>query len=152
MNERRAVSLAIARPEDAVALAAILSDWVAGAAWMPRLHDHGDDRLFCDHLIATQRVFVARDPRVLGFLALDEDVVTALYLAPGTRGRGIGVMLLDAARTDRARLHLWTYSANRDAIRFWSREGFRLIATTEGGDGGDGLPDLHMEWRRGEAR
>lgn len=150
MSDQRPVTIDLGRPEDAVALGAILSDWVTGAAWMPRLHDHGDDRLFCEHLIATQQVLVARDPRVLGFLARDDEVVTALYLAPGVRGRGIGTMLLDAARDGMPRLHVWTYSANRGAIRFWSREGFRLIATTEGGDEGDGLPDLHMEWRAGE--
>lgn len=140
-----------ARPEDAAAMGKVLSDWIDTTPWMPRLHSFEEDRRFCAGLIATQQVLVARGPGVEGFLSCDGLCVTCLYLAQGARGRGLGARLMDAAKAGRDRLVVWTFAANPGAIRFYQREGFRIIATTEGDGNEEGMPDVQLEWQRERA-
>ncbi len=142
------IAITPAQPEDAAAIGTILADWIDATPWMPRLHSVEEDRRFCAGLIATQKVLVARGPQVLGFLSCDWPVVTCLYLAAGSRGQGVGARLMAAAKEGRDRLEVWTFAANPGAIRFYQRERFRIIATTEGDGNEEGMPDVQLAWQR----
>ncbi len=142
------IAITTAHPEDAAAIGRVLSDWIDTTPWMPRLHTVEEDHRFCANLIATQRVLVARGPQVLGFLSCDGLLVTCLYLDAESRGRGVGARLMDAAKEGRDRLAVWTFAANPGAIRFYQREGFRIIATTEGDGNEEAMPDVQLEWQR----
>ncbi|WP_299812931.1 GNAT family N-acetyltransferase [uncultured Jannaschia sp.] len=135
-----------ARSEDAPACAAIRNDWIDATPWMPRVHPPDDvARHYRESVLPEQRVFVAEhDSRIEGFVAVaaDGETVSALYLAPEARGRGIGPTLLEAVREGAQRL--WTFQANAGAQRFYRREGFREIRRTEG-DNEEGLPDILFE-------
>ncbi|SHI58703.1 GNAT family N-acetyltransferase [Wenxinia saemankumensis] len=133
-----------ARSEDAPAIAAILGGWVRETGWMPRLHSADEDLHFARHLVRTQDVLVAGNPPQ-GFLARNGEDVTALYLAPGARGRGTGRALLDAAKAESPRLALWTFAANAGARAFYAREGFTQIGGTPG-ENDEGLPDIRLQW------
>lgn len=140
------MSLRPAAPEDAPALARILGDWVRETGWMPVLHTREEDRGFVALLIEGTAVTVADlDGVPVGFLARDGAVVTALYLAPGARGQGLGRALLDAAKAAAPCLELWVFEANAGARRFYAREGFRAVARTDGANE-EGLPDIRLRW------
>ena len=141
----------------AEACAAILDGWIEETAWMPRLHDLESIRWFVGEvLLGGQHVWVAFErARPVGFIALEaapgEDgsapVVSALYLAPDARGRGIGRRLLEEAkRAAPGGLELWTFQANEDARRFYAREGFTERRRTDG-ENEERLPDVLMGWR-----
>lgn len=145
-----AISPAMA--DDAPALAALLSDWVAETPWMPRLFSRSEDLAFISRTIAAAEVVVARDRtgRALGFLARAGEEVQGLHVAAPVRECGVGSALLDRAKQGRERLSLWTFQANAGARRFYARHGFVEVATTED-DNPEKLPDVQMIWTRAEA-
>lgn len=145
--------LAPARPGDARPLARILGDWARETPWMPDLRDRDEDRAVLTRLIRETEVTTLRDWRgPVGFLALADCEVHALYLAPHVRGRGLGKRLLDAAKSRRARLELWAFQANAAARRFYAREGFEPVRFTNGEGNDEKLPDVRMAWTRETGR
>ena len=141
------MSVRRAEPGDAVALGAVLSDWIDATVWMPRLHSRDDDRDFVGRLI--ERCDVWTDDEARGFLARSGQEVTALYVARSARRHGLGRRLLEAAKEGQETLSLWTFQINADAIRFYEREGFREVKRTNGADNDEGLPDVRMMWEAG---
>lgn len=129
---------------DAEACAGILNDWIDATSWMPRIHPRDDVvRHYRETVLRGRRVMLAgTDGACDGFVAADGETVTALYLAPAARGRGLGPALLDAVRDGPQRL--WTFAANADARRFYAREGFVETRRTTGNNE-EGLPDILLE-------
>lgn len=138
-----------ARSADARRLGAILWDFVEGADWMPRRQSLAEDVGFCGRLIDRGLVTVAEaDCRVAAFLAREDHLVRALYVAGGYRGRGLGKALLDEAKAACPDLDLWTFQRNTGAQRFYLREGFVEQDRTAGEGNSEGLPDIRYCWKR----
>lgn len=140
-----------ARPGDAHACGAIMSDWVDETQWMPRIHTRAQNRGFLSDLIARGWVIVARRCATpVGFLARDGGEIHALYLARSARGQGLGRDLLDRAREQAKEsgqgLGLWCYQANEAACGFYLREGFREEARSDGAGNDAHLPDIRYTW------
>ncbi len=96
-----------------------------------------------------QQVLVAEDEEgvVAGYLALEKDLVTGLYVRAGYRRRGFGSALLEAAKIGAPwGLRLWVFQPNKEAIRFYRRHGFRTLRETDGRDNDEKVPDLLMGW------
>jgi ubiquinone/menaquinone biosynthesis C-methylase UbiE/GNAT superfamily N-acetyltransferase len=99
-------------------------------------------------MIPILETWVAVDAgRIVGLLALEDDWVGQLYLAPDRTGEGIGAELLSLAKAKRpAGLQLWAFQSNVRAIAFYERHGFVAEAWTDG-DNEEGAPDVRMRWR-----
>jgi GNAT superfamily N-acetyltransferase len=142
-------SITDADAADVAALARIIGDWVRETGWMPVLHSREEDEGFVAGLLETHRVRVARrGADRLGFLARQGGKVQALHVAAGSRGLGIGKALLDEVKAVEPTVALWTFQANHHALAFYTRESFSEAARTGGGDTDEGLPDVHLIWRR----
>ncbi|MEV8467117.1 GNAT family N-acetyltransferase [Fluviibacterium sp. DFM31] len=138
-----------ARPEDAPAMAEILTDWLTRTPWLPNLHTPQQNRAFCGKLIDQKAVTVAeQDQHVVGFLAQRAAEIDALYVAQGAWRQGIGHALLSAAKAKHARLELWTFQANLEARAFYACEGFFELRRTDGQDNDEKLPDIRFAWER----
>ncbi|WP_198671040.1 GNAT family N-acetyltransferase [Oceanibium sediminis] len=135
-----------ATPGDAPACAAILREWIAETPWFPRAHPPEAEEGVLAQKIARETVLVSGAP-VQGFVALDGEYVSCLYVARAMRGRGLGQRLLAAAKARRPALRLWTFAANTGAQAFYEREGFRAVRRTDGADNAEGLPDIEYRWR-----
>ncbi len=61
-----------------------------------------------------------------GFMAMVDDYVAALFIAPKFQRRGVGTRFLDIAKRMKRTLCLNVYARNRGAIRFYERCGFRI--------------------------
>lgn len=81
---------------------------------------------------------------VTGFISLVGEWVCALFVAPEKQGRGIGKALLKHAKALRRRLSLKVYKANKKAILFYEKNGFRAIG--EEIDEHTGCLQVLMEW------
>ena len=130
-------------------MAAILQGWLVDTPWMPVLHTLADTETFCMHLTKTAECWVVEEAgRVSGFLARDKDWVTALYLAPEARDRGMGAALLAQAKAGCDALQLWCFQSNEGARRFYERHGFVAEELTDGAGNDEKLPDIRFVWRR----
>ncbi|WP_127115381.1 GNAT family N-acetyltransferase [Shimia sediminis] len=135
------VRLAVA--SDIGATGTILQDWIEATPWMPVLHTRGETMAFCAGLIAGEAMIVAEEQgKVIGFLAQGGQTIVALYLQADARGRGVGATLLNAAQRSGETLDLWCFQMNRGGQRFYEREGFTTIKTTNGEDNAEGLADI----------
>ena len=135
---------------DAPAVSRILSDWIGETEWMPSVHPIAEQQTFGRLLIDRMTVNVVRDAgETVGFLARKRAWIHSLYLRKDARGRGLGSMLLDQAKTGQQTLNLWTFQANEAARHFYRRHGFVEDQFTDGSGNDENLPDVRMTWKRG---
>ncbi|MCF6234500.1 MAG: GNAT family N-acetyltransferase [Rhodobacteraceae bacterium] len=143
------MKLAAAKPQDAGALAVILSDWIDETPWMPNIHTPEEDRRCLTHLISTCDLIAVRGGGdLLGFMARDGAMIHALYLVPSARGTGLGKRLLDTAKSRSDQLQLWSFQANVGARAFYAREGFQEVEMTDGANNDEKVPDVRLVWAR----
>ncbi|WP_417416499.1 GNAT family N-acetyltransferase [Hoeflea sp.] len=147
------LALRFATASDLPVCAAIINDYIDATEWLPRTIDReAVDALFVPSLLESRTMFVVEEHgEILGYLSMcDDGFVPALYLRPAARGKGVGKMLLDAAKAAHPDgLELTVFERNVDALRFYEREGFqedpgRRDTTTD-----EGIPTLWMCWQGG---
>jgi ribosomal protein S18 acetylase RimI-like enzyme len=101
-----------------------------------------------DVLLGQCRIWVAvRDAELMGYAALDGDMLEDLYLRPDVRRQGIGTLLLDEVRRhspDGVSLHV--FQQNTDARAFYERHGFTVFDTSDGDRNMENLPDMTLRW------
>ena len=69
-------------------------------------------------------VHVARiEGQIVGFIALHDDWLVQLFVAPKSQGQGIGKILLDFAKAQRPQGFQLDTAAESGAVRFYEREG-----------------------------
>ncbi len=134
-------------PGDAAGCAAIMRGWIAETDWFPSRHAAAEDTPFILSKIDRGQVWVADGAeRIAGFVALEEDFLSCLYVDRAHRRRGVGKRLLDHAKALVPGFTLWTFAANDRARRFYLREGLVVTGGTEG-DNEEGLPDIEFTWK-----
>lgn len=64
---------------------------------------------------------------IKGFFSLHEDMLAAIFVAPGYQGEGIGKQMIEKAKTLRTRITLEVYKENQNSVAFYRRCGFNEI-------------------------
>ena len=150
-DDRARIRIRRAERADAAEIATI--QMRARAATMPYLppqrRNHEQVTRWVEDVVLVEcLVWVAvRDAEVLGFAALEGDLLEHLYLRPEFRRQGIGTLLLDEVRQHSpAGLSLYVFQQNTDARAFYARHGFTVAGTTDGERNMERLPDLTLRW------
>lgn len=138
-----------AQISDADTCANILRAWIVETPWMPTLHTEAEDSAYIAVKIKNGWVTLAQAPHIVGFLTLENDYVSSLYVAPDARRLGIGKRLLDNAKKNSSQLSLWTFQANIQARRFYMREDFSEARRTQD-DNEEKMPDVEFVWPAGD--
>lgn len=115
----------------------------------PSTRAEADVRYWVEEIVFKEcRVWLAeQDGEVLGYAALEGDLLDQLYLLPAVRRRGIGTLLLDEVRRHSPEgLSLHVFRQNTDARAFYERHGFTVTATDDGGANMENLPQLTYRW------
>ena len=96
-------------------------------------------------------VLTDEDGRPLGLLGMSADKIEALFLAPESRRRGGGRMLVEHAQSQRpgAPLLVDVNEQNPEACRFYEAMGFRVTGRSELDGQGRPHPLLHMRREAG---
>ncbi|MBR2692404.1 MAG: GNAT family N-acetyltransferase [Aquamicrobium sp.] len=116
--------------------------------WLAGIHTPQEDRLFFEnHVYASCEVWGALDADIVGFIAFREGWVDQLYVLPGYQNRGIGAVLLGAAKATWPTLQLWTFQKNMAARHFYEKHGFTAIRETDGRDNEEREPDILYLWQ-----
>lgn len=140
-----------AKAEDVEAIAALFRRSFGTLSFLPTLHTADEDRAHLAGVVATQDVWVAEeDGRVLGFIALEDDLGTFFYVDPEAHGRGIGTGLFEQARLARpGGFSFWVFQANDRARRFYEKRGCSAVEFTEGEGNEEKEPDVRYAWEPG---
>jgi GNAT superfamily N-acetyltransferase len=134
---------------DADAIADVLSAARAAQPWFPRLHTADDNHRFVsDRLLPENDTYVVEEERgVVGFAAIQGDVLGHLFVHPDAQGRGIGTVLLEhTQRLLPDGFSLWTHQAS-EARAFYEARGLVAVEFTDGDATMEKLPDVRYEWR-----
>ncbi|EPS3402273.1 N-acetyltransferase [Vibrio vulnificus] len=68
------------------------------------------------------------DSKVVGFYALYENKLAAIFVSPAFQGKGIGKQLLSHAKAQRAVLGLSVYKENQASYQFYLSLGFTVVS------------------------
>ena len=115
----------------------------------PQKRDHEQVTQWVRDVLLRQRsVWVAvRDAEIMGYAALDDDMLEHLYLRPDVLRQGIGTLLLDEVRRhspDGVSLHV--FAQNTGARAFYQRHGFDIVDISDGDRNMENLPDMTLRW------
>ena len=86
------------------------------------------------------------DREIWGFIGLNGEYIEGIFISGEMQSQGIGKRLLDFVKTKKTELRLNVYQKNTRAIRFYQREGFKILR--EGMDEATGEKDYEMTWRQ----
>lgn len=86
------------------------------------------------------------DREIWGFIGLNGEYIEGIFVSSEMQPQGIGKRLLDFVKTKKTELRLNVYQKNMRAIRFYQREGFKILR--EGMDEATGEKDYEMTWRQ----
>lgn len=117
-------------------------DFIPAAFWLEQRAAMRDI-----YLPASKSWVYEEDGQLLGFISWYKGSVAALFISPGYQSHGLGRRLLDHLKAHYDRLELTVYAENKQARRFYCRNGFKegeqqLCAHS-------GRPELVMHWQRG---
>ncbi|SCD93717.1 L-amino acid N-acyltransferase YncA [Streptomyces sp. DvalAA-14] len=101
-----------------------------------------------DIVLPRSAVWVARaDEQVVGYAAVEDGVLNALYLLSGVRRQGIGTLLLRRAQAHSpAGLSLFVFQRNTGARAFYAHHGFTVTGSSDGSSNMEHEPDMAMRW------
>ena len=155
MNDGGGTEIRLAGAADAAAIAHI--HMASRAAAMPYLppqrRDHHEVSRWVEEVLLTSchMLVAVRDAEILGFAALDGEMLEHLYLRPDARRQGIGTLLLDEVkRCSPGGVSLHVFQQNTDARAFYEAHGFTVLDTSDGQRNMENLPDMTLRWSPGE--
>lgn len=83
---------------------------------------------------------------VVGFMAIKDEELLALYVHPEFQGAGIGSMLIGLAQHNHRFLYLHVCIRNDEAVRFYQKHGFRPVREIK--EAQTGCDEYLMEYRK----
>ncbi|GGU60138.1 hypothetical protein GCM10010211_26450 [Streptomyces albospinus] len=145
------VEIRPAGPADAAAIAAVHQESrrVTMPYLPPQRRSHGEVTHWIRESVLPRchTVVAARGPEILGYAAVDGDLLDQLYLRPDVRRTGIGSRLLaEAQRHSPGGLTLHVFQLNTGARAFYAHHGFAVVATGDGSGNMENLPQLTLRW------
>jgi len=92
----------------------------------------------------TLRCVKSRQDKIIGFLGVAEQNLEMLFIAPNTRGQGVGKSLLNYAINQLGVIKVDVNEANTQAVGFYHHFGFKTVSRSELDASGKPYPTLHM--------
>ena len=90
-------------------------------------------------------VYVIRNPNVVAFMGLSEDMVEMLFVLPSEKGKGYGSALLNYAFEEKHIRKIDVNEQNTEAYKFYTNRGYHAIAKDEVDAEGKPYPIIHLE-------
>ncbi|MGL4174431.1 MAG: GNAT family N-acetyltransferase [Dermatophilaceae bacterium] len=119
--------------------------------YLPRRYDDERTEAFFTHVVLVRcETWVTEAPEtgeIVGFAALEGEVLEHLYLRPDVRRQGLGSLLLEQVRQARpAGIRLRVFTRNTEARAFYERHGFRQVDSNDGSRNEENEPDMTYAW------
>lgn len=90
-----------------------------------------DNVEFVEKEIPKADIYVAtnKNEKIIGFLGILEGYIAGLFVLFDYQRQGIGDKLIERAKVDFEELSLTVYEKNKQAINFYTKEGFKISET-----------------------
>ena len=137
----------LATPNDSLAMAELAHDIRLDT--VPFIHDIGGIEWYIVNILMprSSSYVYEIDGQVVAWADVHEDWLDQLYCKRGFTGKGIGLELLNFAKSKSPTgLQLWTFQVNTGARAFYKREGFEEVELTDGSNCEEKQPDVRMAW------
>lgn len=86
------------------------------------------------------------DSEIVGFVAMVEDYLAAIFVKANMQGQGIGNGLLSYIKNKRESIHLKVYKKNSKGIQFYVNQGFIIVSELK--ESSTGELECLMEWKK----
>ena len=83
--------------------------------------------------------------KIIAFVGLIDQYVAGIFVSNSKQSKGIGKSLLQHIKASSQTLSLKVYQKNEGALRFYQREGFKIVS--EGLDEDNNEKDFLMTWK-----
>lgn len=100
----------------------VAHDFVPAAFWQSQLTN-----MRTLYLPMSEIYVFDKESEVIGFYALFETSLAAIFVANKWQGQGIGKQLLNHAKAQRAGLSLTVYQQNQASYQFYLSQGFTVV-------------------------
>lgn len=90
-----------------------------------------DNVEFVEKELPKADIYIATDEneKIIGFLGILEGYIAGLFVSFDYQRQGIGNRLIERAKADFEELSLTVYEKNKQAINFYTKEGFKISET-----------------------
>ena len=142
------LALRPADESDADGVASIYLTARREAAMPPGIHTDDEVRGWLAGRLLVDEVWIAEvGGTPAGYARLTAEWLDDLYVAPPYAGRGVGSVLLDAAKGRRpGGFCLWVFEMNAPARSFYAHRGLVELEHTDGSGNEERSPDVRMAW------
>lgn len=90
-------------------------------------------------------LYVIRQPYIVAFMGLSDEMVEMLFVLPSEKGKGYGSSLLDFALTKKHIRKIDVNEQNSEAYQFYLRRDFKVTGKDYTDADGKPYPIVHME-------
>ena len=137
-----------ADPDDAVACAEILQEWIDETPWFETPHPPSAAAPMLREQISVNGFSLAEsNGEIAGFSCMSNGVLEFLYVRAKFRDQSVGLTLLKQCKQAQPDgFFLWTFQQNTGARRFYERHGCVEAERTDGAGNEEGLPDIRYVW------
>jgi putative acetyltransferase len=98
-------------------------DFIPASFWKNAVDDMKS--LYLPH---SEVYVVERGAEILGFAAMSEQTLAALFVDPAYQGQGIGSILLEEVKRRYGSILLKVYVKNKSAVQFYKNKDFRVVS------------------------
>ena len=100
------------------------------------------------HYLPNSETYLALlNDKIVGFIAMVENYLAAIFVNKNNQGKGIGKLLLEFIQNKRTMIQLRVYEKNTKAVDFYKSQGFVIISKNN--DEATGEIELFLEWKKG---
>lgn len=110
----------------------VMKLWLEGNkeahSFIPKDYWEANLEMVQEQLLQAEVYVYEAENRIQGFIGLQEDYISGIFVKQECRSTGIGKQLLEHVKARHAVLTLHVYQQNQRAVAFYRREGFSVIA------------------------
>ena len=117
--------------------------------FIPKDYWKNNKSLMIEKYLPNSEVYIAEEiNNILGFVALNENYIAAIFVDIEQQGKGIGTLLLNYAKNLRTELKLNVYQKNKKSVRFYKYNEFMI--SSESIDQSTLEKEYIMQWNHSE--
>ena len=90
-------------------------------------------------------LYVIRQPNIVAFMGLSDDMVEMLFVLPSEKGKGYGSTLLKYALAEKRIRKIDANEQNSEAYQFYLRKGFKVVGKDYTDADGKPYPIIHLQ-------